>query len=115
MVPLTLFIVLMQMLKHVAMLSCGQPGPTVPHFSNVIPSHYWPWHAAIFRKASEAVSPTYRCSGTLVTANWIITAGRCVSTDNLPMDPETVSVSLGDEVLGESTSNIQTFNVIKLS
>ncbi|XP_037025450.1 transmembrane protease serine 9-like [Bradysia coprophila] len=76
-------------------------------------THHWPWHAAIY-ELNESVA-SYRCGGTVISASSILTAGHCVSSFNVPMDTERLSVSLGKLNLDVNESTAQNFDVAEIT
>lgn len=73
-------------------------------------TYHWPWHAAIYHRVKSL--PEYRCGGTLINANSVLTAGHCISKSNKPLAPSIVSVSLGRLNLDVNETSAQFFEVI---
>lgn len=69
---------------------------------------HWPWHAAIYHDRD------YKCGGTLINENSILTAAHCISDNNVSIMPSRVSVSLGKLNLAVNESSAQSFEVIFL-
>lgn len=69
----------------------------------------WPWMAALFYRSKtdfHDAQPKYRCGGTLVSKDWVITAAHCFDeTSNL------VSVRLGDLNLNDSSEGASPIDV----
>lgn len=82
-----------------------------PFITNAFSTHHWPWHAAIFHQIDTPV-PDYKCGGTVISSDFILTAGHCVSKYNAPMETIQVSVSLGRLNLSANESSAQNFEVI---
>lgn len=70
----------------------------------------WPWHAAIFHYKKKDVA--YRCGGTVLNTNSILTAAHCVYENNQLIIPERVIVQLGKYDLKLSGPFTQEFEVI---
>lgn len=70
----------------------------------------WPWHAALYHVSHLTIS--YKCGGTLLTTNTILTAAHCVFENYIPISPDRVLVYLGRHNLKVSGTNSQTSQVI---
>lgn len=81
-----------------------------PLIVNSSSTSHWPWHAAIYHPGVNFV-PSYQCGGTLVTSNSVLTAGHCVSENNVPLDTTVVKVVLGRLNLDVHESSSQAFEV----
>lgn len=98
--------------KEVIISTCGQRIPgSRPLMTNSPTTSQWPWHAAIYHRVDE-LAMDYKCGGSLISSNLIITAGHCVSRHNEPIDTAKVLVSLGRLNLGVNESSAQSFEVI---
>ncbi|XP_050356539.1 chymotrypsin-like elastase family member 2A [Nymphalis io] len=53
----------------------------------------WPWHAAIFKLKNEVLQ--YMCGGTLISKNYLLSAGHCVTVKGVPVVPSDLNVVLG--------------------
>lgn len=69
---------------------------------------HWPWHAAIFYNKSI---PEYRCGGTVISSNLVLTAGHCVAENNAQVNISNVLVSLGRLNLDVQENSAQSFTV----
>lgn len=69
----------------------------------------WPWHAAIFHLSSDNFK--YKCGGTLLNSNTILTAAHCVFENNRQIISERVTVQLGTHNLQVFGTNTQYFGV----
>lgn len=78
---------------------------------NARKANHFPWHAAIYHKDEEFV-PHYQCGGTVIDSKSILTAGHCVSRQNVPINAAKIVVSLGRLNLAVHESSSQTFEVI---
>ncbi len=72
----------------------------------------WPWHAAIFHSSKQSIE--YKCGGTVINADVILTAAHCVFENNQPIIPERVKVHLGKHNLITAGIHTQEFSVIKI-
>lgn len=108
-----LFLVFVQIHRQEIIAStCGQRIPErMKLMTNATESNYWPWHAAIFHTKNQTVLK-YKCGGTLINSNSIVTAGHCVSIKNVLIDENKFSVSLGRLNLGVNEISTQSFEVI---
>lgn len=79
--------------------------------TNSYPTNHWPWHAAIFHRDDDSTME-YKCGGTVITSDSILTAGHCVSHYNEPLETRQVWVSLGRLNLGLNESSAQSLQVI---
>lgn len=70
----------------------------------------WPWHAAIFHYQKSDIA--YRCGGTVLNSNSILTAAHCMYEHNQLIIPERIIVQLGKYDLKFSGPNTQEFEVI---
>lgn len=61
-----------------SLLACGQEGTTTPFIQRGVefPRGRYPWLTAIYHKESFALS--FKCGGSLISANLVITAAHCV-------------------------------------
>lgn len=74
----------------------------------------WPWHAAIYHL--NQFSQAYKCGGTLINSNTILTAAHCVYENGLRINAERVLVKLGKYTLSVNApdtreSKAQSINV----
>ncbi|XP_053695626.1 CLIP domain-containing serine protease B15-like [Sabethes cyaneus] len=53
----------------------------------------WPWHTAIFHR--EGITFEYKCGGTILDKNTILTAGHCVRLPTGVIDSQHLSVQVG--------------------
>ncbi|CAH0715097.1 unnamed protein product, partial [Brenthis ino] len=78
-------------------LNCGRPkvihSNTTKGKSSRTRKGDWPWHSAIYR--SDETNKNYICSGTLISNRFILTAAHCVSSGEVPLLPELLTVVLG--------------------
>ncbi|XP_037025693.1 trypsin-1-like isoform X2 [Bradysia coprophila] len=96
--------------------SCGQRLPELtPLMANSYPTHHWPWHAAIYYNNKDYHPfPFYRCGGTVINSNTVLTAAHCVSRFNEPMQSNEFLVSLGRLNLDVDESSGQNFTVAEV-
>jgi len=112
-IAICLLHVLVQIQSQTQTARCGRLGP-----KNVIPllkeafraTHHWPWHAAVYHQYDKP-EPTYQCGGTLISTKSVLTAGHCVSRNNVQLDVEQVSVALGRLNLDTNETSAQSFEV----
>lgn len=98
-------------------LSCGIRPETAVSSNN-----RWPWHAAIYvvkeqRTTTGSNYNDYKCGGTLINLNTVLTTAFCVSASNgkQSMDPKSVVVWLGKlDLKIENEENSQYFGVIPI-
>lgn len=94
--------------------ACGIVGPNlIPLMTNANHTHRrWPWHSAIYHRYSEA-DPIYKCGGTVISSNEILTAAHCVSKNGVRMESKHILVSLGSLFLNATESRgAQSYDVI---
>lgn len=89
-----------RLVNHNALVTHGQPSKEGD----------WPWHAAIFHYKNSDIA--YRCGGTVLNSNSILTAAHCVFENNQLIIPERIIVQLGKYDLKFSGPNTQEFEVI---
>ncbi|XP_065075456.1 prostasin-like [Ochlerotatus camptorhynchus] len=58
----------------------------------------WPWHTAIFHRVGTG-TPEYKCGGSILDKNTILTAGHCVRLTTGIIDPEKLIVQVGRQRL----------------
>lgn len=94
--------------------NCGR---LIPDYNPLIvrgfsANKHWPWHAAIYhevRPASQNV--TYKCGGTVISPNSVLTAAHCVCNNSQPLNPAKLLVVLGKFNLSVNESSSQSFKV----
>lgn len=69
----------------------------------------WPWHAAIYFISNRDSS--YKCGGTLISPDSILTAAHCVPAG---ISADKFLIYLGTHNLKASGSSFQTFQVIQI-
>lgn len=79
--------------------------------TNGFRTYHWPWHAAVYHQDDNHL-PEYKCGGTVINKNSILTAAHCISQSNQPLAPSRVSVSLGRLNLDVDEGSAQSFEVI---
>ncbi|XP_037037355.1 uncharacterized protein LOC119075065 [Bradysia coprophila] len=85
-----LFSILIQIDDRREIAACGELQTTLyPQITNGHDTHRWPWHAAIYHQLIEN-EPEYKCGGTVVSVQFILTAAHCVMVET-----EQILVSLG--------------------
>uniref|UniRef100_A0A336LU43 CSON004787 protein n=1 Tax=Culicoides sonorensis TaxID=179676 RepID=A0A336LU43_CULSO len=72
----------------------------------------YPWHAALFHKGSR--SSSYKCGGTLINKQTVITAAHCLYSNGRQIIPEKVSIQLGKHNLNVFDSNTVEYQVFRL-
>lgn len=97
--------------------TCGQRWPEktlsrLPRMTNAFQAERWPWHAAIYHINSGQSDLDYKCGGSLISSNLVLTTAHCVSKFNNPMSPKKVLVFLGRLDLEVNESSSQSFEVI---
>lgn len=84
--------------------ACGQLQPTLAdRITNANDTHHWPWHAGLYHIDNDS-QPSYKCGGTLISSQYILTAAHCVF-----VEAKEVMVSLGRLYLNASASFIEVF------
>ena len=102
---------------------CGQlTKENIPQLHNAMASRNWPWHAALYhRSTNNEQPPSYECGGTLISEDWILTAGHCVIKNDEPIEPNEISVLLGrfnltaNESRTEQSFEVYSFEILTLS
>lgn len=72
----------------------------------------WPWHSAVYH--TEDLQQSYKCGGTLITSNAVLTAAHCVYEGGRALVPDRVIVQLGKHNLQLSGPNMQEFRAHRL-
>uniref|UniRef100_A0A8W7P5M4 Peptidase S1 domain-containing protein n=1 Tax=Anopheles coluzzii TaxID=1518534 RepID=A0A8W7P5M4_ANOCL len=72
------------------------------------PGH-WPWHAVIYQRANGAEE--YKCGGSIIDEDTILTSGHCVTVGSRAISPEQLSIEVGRIRLHERTEYTQTHGV----
>lgn len=72
----------------------------------------WPWHAAIFHIGTDQ-NIAYKCGGSIISPNAILTVAHCVYENNRPIIPDRVLIELGKHNLKISSENTKQFEVCK--
>nr|XP_040234601.2 uncharacterized protein LOC120956885 isoform X2 [Anopheles coluzzii]XP_049465462.1 uncharacterized protein LOC120956885 isoform X1 [Anopheles coluzzii] len=72
------------------------------------PGH-WPWHAVIYQRANGAEE--YKCGGSIIDEDTILTSGHCVMVGSRAISPEQLSIEVGRIRLHERTEYTQTHGV----
>ncbi|KAG4079873.1 hypothetical protein HA402_015004 [Bradysia odoriphaga] len=73
----------------------------------------WPWHAAIFHVIRSNIA--YKCGGTVLNSNSVLTAAHCVFENDQTIATNRVLVHLGKHklrVFESGTQEFQVFNII---
>lgn len=70
----------------------------------------WPWHAALFH-VDDGSDMAYKCGGTVLNSNSILTAAHCVHRNNEKIAPGNVLVHVGRHELKVFESSAQEFEV----
>lgn len=107
-------LVLIQTDSYIPTAICGRLGPnnSIPYITKSFSTnHHWPWHAAIYHQYNQFRHPIYQCGGTLIGSKSVLTAGHCVSINNVQLDVEQVSVWLGRLNLGTNENSGQLLGV----
>ncbi|XP_023951740.2 chymotrypsin-C [Bicyclus anynana] len=55
----------------------------------------WPWHAALYKLDKETLNNKYICGGTIISKNFVLTAGHCASYRGAKLEREVLGVILG--------------------
>ncbi|OMH82494.1 Tryptase [Zancudomyces culisetae] len=69
--------------------------------------------AQIFLKSGN--SYRFVCTGSLITENYILTAGHCAITNNVEISPDSYRIVLGSRSLGNPNSGTDYYNVVKVN
>lgn len=73
----------------------------------------WPWHASILHIDIDAnVNIQFKCGGTLLNSNSILTAAHCVYENDRPLVPDRVLIQLGRHNLKLAGTHSQEIEVI---
>ncbi|XP_037025151.1 uncharacterized protein LOC119066670 [Bradysia coprophila] len=92
-----------RLLKHEALIVDGSASK----------EGFWPWHASILH-IDVNVNINYKCGGTLLNSNAIVTAAHCVHENGQPIVPSRVLIQLGRNNLKVSGPNSQEFEAFKI-
>lgn len=71
----------------------------------------WPWHASILHIDAN-LNIQYKCAGTLLDSNSILTAAHCVYENDRPLVPDRVLIHLGRHNLKLAGTYSQEIEVI---
>lgn len=71
----------------------------------------WPWHASILHVELDQ-NIQYKCGGTLLNSNSILTAAHCVYENGRPIVPDRILIQLGRTNLKISATYSQEIQVI---
>ncbi|OMH78885.1 Tryptase [Zancudomyces culisetae] len=69
--------------------------------------------AQIFLKSGN--SYRFVCTGSLITENYIISAGHCAIINNTKMSPDSYRIVVGSRSLGDPNSGTDYYNVVKIN
>lgn len=74
----------------------------------------WPWHTGILHIQSN-LNIEYKCGGTLINSQSVLTAAHCVYENSRPIVPDRVLIQLGRQNLKISATHSQDIEVIVTS
>ncbi|OMH80186.1 Tryptase-2 [Zancudomyces culisetae] len=69
--------------------------------------------AQIFVKLNNTFE--YKCTGSLVTENYILSAGHCAVRNKIQLSPDSYRIVLGSRSLGDPNSGTDYYNVVKIN
>lgn len=72
----------------------------------------WPWHAALYHKDRRSLS--YKCGGTLINEQTVITAAHCLFDMGAPITPARVIIQLGKYNLQFNDANTAEYQVFEI-
>lgn len=89
-------------------LSAYKTKPLILYGTNVTSSKY-PWHVGLYYRVAGELS--YKCGGTLITANKVLTAAHCVCSSKGCVIPSQIVIKLGAISRSNETSSLQIMRV----
>jgi len=102
-------------------IKCGTPATKPDTSSDIVGGvdaipYSWPWQVALFRRDYDDEYEFF-CGGTLISNQWVMSAGHCFYTYGTPNSPDKYQVRLGvfnktyEDEPGEVILNISAFHV----
>ncbi|XP_050074273.1 serine protease 53-like [Anopheles maculipalpis] len=71
----------------------------------------WPWHAALFARGKKTARPEYKCGGSIISENFILSAAHCIEEPN----PERYFVKVGlYQLYNDTDPNVEIYNLFEI-
>uniref|UniRef100_A0A182SAQ3 Peptidase S1 domain-containing protein n=1 Tax=Anopheles maculatus TaxID=74869 RepID=A0A182SAQ3_9DIPT len=71
----------------------------------------WPWHAALFARGKTIAKPEYKCGGSIISENFILSAAHCIQEPN----PERYFVKVGlYQLYNDTDPNVEIYNLFEI-